>query len=145
VLIVGYGNTLRGDDAAGFLVAETIEALGLDGVEVLVCHQLTPEISERAATAERVIFIDAGEANEHPVEVGEIVEGTGAPVFGHGIDPRAILALARRLFGRAPRAWLVSIAAHSFELGAGPSPDCAAGMALAVEAVKGLCAAKDEA
>lgn len=145
MLIIGYGNTLRGDDAAGVLVAEAIEALGLDGVEVLVRHQLTPEISEKVAAMESVIFIDAGEANERPAEVREIVEGTGAPVFGHVIDPRAILALARRLFGQSPRAWLVTIDARSFELGAGPSPDCAAGMALAVEAVKGMCATKAEA
>ena len=145
ILIVGYGNTLRGDDAAGVLVAEAIEALGLDGVEVLACHQLTPEISEKVAAMESVIFIDAGEANERQAEVREIVEGTGPPVFGHAIDPRSILALARSLFGRSPRAWLVSVAACSFELDAGPSPDCAEGMALAVEAVKGLCAAKNEA
>lgn len=66
-------------------------------------------------------------------------------MFGHALDPRALLALARRLFGRAPRAWLVTVAAHSFELGAEPSPDCAAGPALAVEAVEDLCAAKGRA
>lgn len=140
-LIVGYGNTLRGDDAAGPLVAEAIQALGLDGVDVRVCHQLTPEISEKVAAAGQVIFIDAGEGNERLAEVREIVGGPEAPVFGHAMDPRTILDLARGLFGRSPRAWLVTVASRSFELGAAPSPDCVAGMALARKAVRGLCQA----
>ena len=39
-LIVGYGNTLRGDDAAGPLVAEAIQALGLELVDVQVANGL---------------------------------------------------------------------------------------------------------
>jgi len=142
VLVVGYGNSLRGDDAAGPLVAEAIEALDLDGVQVLVCHQLTPEISEKVALMNEVIFIDA-EEGERPAEVREIFAGTESPVFGHVIDPGTILALARDLFGRSPRAWLVTVRAHSFELGASPSLDCAAGMALATEVVKRLCGTSD--
>lgn len=145
VWVVGYGNTLRGDDAAGVLAAEAIEALGLDGVEVLACHQLTPEMAEKLATMRSVIFIDAGEENQRPAEVRELTENTEPPVFGHALDPRALLALARNLFGRSPRAWLVTVAAHSFELGAEPSPDCVAGLALAVEVVEDLCTAKGRA
>jgi hypothetical protein len=63
-------------------------------------------------------------------------------VFGHALNPGVLLALARRLFGQSPRAWLVTIAARSFELDANPSPECAAGMALAVESVRCLCGAK---
>lgn len=66
VWVVGYGNTLRGDDAAGVLAAEAIEALDLDGVEVLTCHQLTPEMAEKLATMQSVIFIDAEEENRRP-------------------------------------------------------------------------------
>lgn len=141
-LVVGYGNSLRGDDAAGPLVAEAIEALDLDGVEVLVCHQLTPEISEKVASMHQVIFIDA-EEGQRSAEVREIFAGTEPPTFGHVIDPGAILAMSRDLFGRSPRAWLVTVRAHSFELGASPSPDCAAGMVMAIETVKRLCRTPD--
>ena len=42
-LVIGYGNTLRGDDGVGPRVAEAIEKLNLPGVRTLVCQQLSPE------------------------------------------------------------------------------------------------------
>lgn len=142
-LIVGYGNTLRGDDAAGPLVVEALEQLGLPGVAVHVCHQLTPELSEKVAEAEQVIFVDAGEANDDPVEIREVVPGAEARVFGHAADPASLLALARCVFGRSPRAWLATVGARSFELGAAPSPECAAAIALAIEKISALCREMD--
>ena len=68
VLIIGYGNPLRGDDGVGWRVAEAVAAALPDGAaEVLTVHQLTPELAELMSRADRVIFIDAaaeGEAGE---------------------------------------------------------------------------------
>src|SRR5579864_2493011 len=55
-LIVGYGNSLRGDDAVGLLAAGRLAGCGYDAVAV---PQLLPELAARMAAARRVIFIDA--------------------------------------------------------------------------------------
>ncbi len=60
VLVIGYGNTLRGDDGAGCYVAERLCALNHEpGLKVLSLHQLTPELAQPVAEAGLVIFIDA--------------------------------------------------------------------------------------
>jgi hypothetical protein len=47
VLIVGYGNPLRGDDGLGWRAAERLRTVIQDaGVEILALHQLTPELME---------------------------------------------------------------------------------------------------
>src|SRR4029079_16715395 len=71
LLIIGYGNRLRGDDAAGYLAAESLRTLLIaPDIEILAVHQLTPELAEPIAVAGRVIFLDAA-ASGTP---GEIVE-----------------------------------------------------------------------
>jgi Ni,Fe-hydrogenase maturation factor len=59
ILIIGYGNTLRGDDGAGQRVAEMVSEWGLDEVRSLSVHQLTPELAEPISTAKLAIFVDA--------------------------------------------------------------------------------------
>ena len=49
-LIIGYGNTLRGDDAVGQAAAQALAGeAAIAGAETIACHQLTPELAERIA------------------------------------------------------------------------------------------------
>ena len=59
ILVIGYGNDLRSDDAVGQKVANAIAAWKLPQVTSLCVHQLTPELASFLATAELAIFIDA--------------------------------------------------------------------------------------
>ena len=58
-LVIGYGNTLRGDDGVGPHVAEAIGAMRLPEVHTIVCQQLSPEHAAPISLAETVIFVDA--------------------------------------------------------------------------------------
>jgi hydrogenase maturation protease len=58
-LVIGYGNSLRGDDGVGPLVAEQVAEWNLPDVRSLSVHQLTPELASEMALAKTVIFIDA--------------------------------------------------------------------------------------
>ncbi|MGB7620863.1 MAG: hydrogenase maturation protease, partial [Terriglobia bacterium] len=58
ILVIGYGNTLRGDDGAGPRVAEMI-ARRFPQVDSLVLHELQPELAEAVSGYEEVIFVDA--------------------------------------------------------------------------------------
>ena len=60
-LIIGYGNPLRGDDGIGQAAAQAFadEAAG-DGIDVVRCHQLMPELAEQLAAVDLAVFVDAG-------------------------------------------------------------------------------------
>ncbi len=139
MLVVGYGNELRGDDAFGPQVASRIEALALPGIRVLTQPQLTPELSEALAEARAVVFIDAttsGPGSE--VEVTRLQATAPGLPETHLSDPRALLALARTLFGKCPPAWLVTVPAQHFDVGAPLSPSVRRGVATAVTRVQEL-------
>ncbi len=116
-LVIGYGSPIRGDDAIGPLAAEALCAQPLPpGLAVLARHVLTAELAEDLAAADRVIFLDA-ETGAVPgsVRVRELVpDAGGASTMAHFHDPRELLAWCEALYGRAPRAWLVTAAGASF-------------------------------
>lgn len=137
VLVIGYGNTLRGDDGAGPKVAEEIERLNLPNVRALSLGLLAPEIADPVSKAGKVIFVDASaEANE--VSVSPVAPGESSQVMAHAAEPATILALARDLFGRAPNAWLVAIPACDFSPGENFSQTTARGVKTAVDQITRL-------
>ena len=102
-LVIGYGNSLRGDDGIGPGVAGAL-AKGdpIDRAQVIVCHQLTPELAECIAAADLVVFIDAA-VNIDPgtVAVREVLDAS-PPSSGlfHSATPAALLGLARHWCGK---------------------------------------------
>jgi hydrogenase maturation protease len=105
VLVIGYGNPLRGDDAAGLVAAERLGGMAV--------HQLTPELAERIAQADRIVFLDA-DANLAP---GEIVVSPVEPAPGpldHYATPAGLLSLARAVYGAAPQSWTIGIGGEDF-------------------------------
>lgn len=141
-LVIGYGNTLRKDDGAGPLVAETVASWNLPGVTSWAVHQLTPELAEEIAKVDMVLFIDASVLPLATPEIGQTQvepdpKSTG--MIGHVSDPGVILYLAEALYGKRPRAsWLITIPAADLEMGEGLSPTAQAGVNQALERVKAL-------
>jgi len=116
-LVIGYGNTLRSDDGVGRKVAEAVAGLGLPGVRAIGCPQLTPEHAEPVSQAERVIFVDAAVDSPKKVRLRPLEPNESSQVLGHAADPRTVLALARDVFGRAPKAWWLTIPAEDLGFG----------------------------
>lgn len=117
LLIIGWGNPLRGDDAFGWLAAERLRER-LPGTEVLPVHQLTPELMEPVGRASRVIFIDASaEGEPGQLACRDVVPSPDAEAFTHHATPAGLLAGALALYGNAPPAVLYSVRAESFEFG----------------------------
>ena len=142
VLVIGYGNTLRGDDAIGPILAERLRGeLRAEGILVLTCHQLTPELASDLAACERAIFIDAS----REVPAGEIecrpltpLPGDGTSLV-HSMSPERLLALAQLCYGCVPQATLVSVGALRFDFGdASLSPPVAAAIEPALERIREL-------
>jgi len=132
-LVIGYGNSLRGDDGAGPLVARKL------GGNAIACHQLTPELVEAIAEANQVIFVDAHAS----VAAGEIrVEPIRprASLAMHRFEPETLLAWAVQLYGRAPEALLIGIGARSFEIGEQLTPAAKRAAVKALRAIRKITA-----
>ena len=122
ILLIGYGNELRGDDGLGPFLAAAVASQRWPGVEALAVPQLVPELAERLTTARQAVFVDARLGPGEPIEMRRVELMTDGGVFTHGGDPRGLLALARALYGHAPEAWLIAVTGEDFALGQSLSP-----------------------
>ena len=117
VVVAAVGNPLRGDDAAGWRVAETIERhWAARGVRVLIGQQVLPEWAASLAEADVVYFVDAAAGSDQVVleALQWAARADNAPAAAHALEPPAILRMALDLFGRAPEAYLLSVPATDF-------------------------------
>lgn len=128
-LVIGCGNTLRGDDAAGCVAAERV-AIARPDVTVLLRHQLTPELAEPVSRAQAVVFLDASaETAPGHVTITRLQPATSAdPGVTHHVRPAVLLALAAFLYNNAPTATLITVGASSFAFGAPLSPQVEAAL-----------------
>lgn len=139
ILVLGYGNDLRGDDAAGQRAADRVGAWRLPGVEVRALPQLVPELAEPLAAATRAVFLDAHPVSDCPaVRVRRIHPSAAGTSFAHTSDPQGLLQLARTAFGRSPDTWWITIPAADFTLGAPLSALAERGIADALAAIRPL-------
>lgn len=118
VLVIGYGNPLRGDDGLGWEIAGRL-ASGIhdETVEVLSVTQLTPELSEVIGEVELVVFIDASLVGHPGSWKYQILDANekSPHTLGHHLTPISLLAYTQAIFKARPRALLVSIAGDSFD------------------------------
>lgn len=136
ILIIGYGSTLRGDDGVGPAVAELIEAKNLEAVQVIACHQLTPELADPISKTRRVIFVDASiDLPDDAVRVSRVEPEAAHQVMVHTASPGGLLHLARSVFNACPTAWLVEIPVAEMGIGEELSPFAQHGVERAVTKV----------
>jgi hydrogenase maturation protease len=143
VLIVGYGNTLLGDDALGWhAVARLADDPRLRGAQVVWQHQLTPELALDVSAASLVVLIDASVSDEPgAISVRRLEPGPGdGSAWSHHVDPDALAALARELWGATPAVFVVSVGAASLEAGDPLSPPVQLAIPAVVEAVVAIVA-----
>lgn len=136
LLVIGYGNTLRGDDGVGPRVAEAIEELNLPGVRTLSCALLTPELAEPISSARCVVFVDAAVDVPDKIQMRSLTPADSAQIMAHAADPRTMLAVARDVFGWAPRAWWLTIPAQNLAIGEELSPKTQSGLCDAIAEIK---------
>lgn len=132
VLVVGCGNTLRGDDAVGIRVVEEFSASLLPaGIETLACQQYTPELAAELAHYDRVLFVDAQipavEPGNFPGKICltevDPADRSGSTGITHSMDVAGLLSLTQTLFGHSPSAALLTVEAANFDLSETLSPE----------------------
>jgi hydrogenase maturation protease len=121
-LVIGYGNTLRGDDGAGVCAAEGA-ARRFPGVDVMTVHELQPELAETISRYTDVIFLDAA-LEGSGIRTDVIEPATDPrPDGSHANSPGTLLSLCRSLYGRVPnRSLLIAIPGRTFDFSEQLSP-----------------------
>lgn len=118
LLVFGWGNASRGDDALGPLFIERLRALALPGVECLDDFQLQPEHALDLAGRSRVLFVDASATGAAPFEVTALQPQRDASFSSHAMSPAALLQAYVEVHGHAPPpATLLAIRGERFGLG----------------------------
>ena len=86
------------------------------------------------------MFVDAAAGIQPGSVVITPVRGTAGPASGlvPHVDPGALLALSAKLYGRAPKAFLVTVGAGSLALGEGLTEPVAAALPKVIAAVRQL-------
>ncbi len=92
LLVIGYGNPLRGDDGLGWRVAEEWQARRPEAA-VLVCQQLTPELAEPLSRATQAAFVDiAADSPPGALTITPLQpEAPTSASFTHQLTPSAVL------------------------------------------------------
>ncbi len=110
----------------------------MPGIATIVCDLLTPELADAIAQASRVIFVDAAVDSPETVQMRPLQPAQSAQLMAHAADPRTLLALARDVFGHAPKAWWLTIPIRNTGIGEELSAFARKGMIEAVERVLAL-------
>jgi hydrogenase maturation protease len=138
LLVFGWGNLSRGDDALGPLFVEQLRAsLGAAraaAVECLDDFQLQVEHALDLQGRSRVLFVDASLDCAAPYEVTEL-HATRDPSFTtHSMSPAAVLQVYRDLHhAEPPPCTLLAIRGSAFALGEPASAAALENLALALD------------
>ena len=127
LVVIGYGNPGRGDDALGPESLRRLQALqaerpGWPAIEFIEDLQLNPEYAVDLVDRQLVLFIDADVSCPSPFTFTRLQAARDATYSSHVMSPAAVVHVYEEVYGReAPPAFLLSVRGEAFELGAAMS------------------------
>ncbi len=145
VLIFGYGNPSRGDDALG---PELLRLLG-QGPKVALCDMVTDfqlqiEHAMDLEGRELALFVDASVAASPPYEFSRLQPVRDESFTTHALSPAAVLSVLGQISTAPPPAvFLLTIPGYDFELGHPITESAAAHLVQSVALVKRLLSTPD--
>lgn len=145
LLLFGYGNPGRGDDALGPDLSARIAHMHLAGVECQSDMQLQVEHVTDLYGCDRVLFIDADMSCAAPFDYSEISAVRDDSYTSHAMSPSALLHAYRQVYRTdAPRAFLLRIRGYDFGLGDPLSDMAMSNLEAATKLVVELCSAASQ-
>jgi hydrogenase maturation protease len=137
LLVFGWGNLSRGDDALGPMFVRHLRAqvrdAGAHRVEFLEDYQLQVEHALDLAGRQRVLFVDASVDCAAPFEASVLRPERNSGVTTHAMSPAAVMQVFRDvLHAEPPPCTLLAIRGETFELGEPPGESALANLGLAV-------------
>lgn len=119
ILVFGYGNLSRGDDAVGPLLLEYLERhADLSRVELLTDFQLQIEHALDLQHREWVMFVDAAVNLSKAFTFRQLTPCKDNSYTSHAMSPAALMQVYVDITRQSPPpCFLLSIKTNSFELG----------------------------
>jgi hydrogenase maturation protease len=153
LLIFGYGNPSRGDDALGPLLLDLLDqGLSPDtrrdagGIEFLTDFQLQVDHALDLQNRKLVLFADAHAACPPPFRFKRAEPVAVSSYTSHALSPAAVLGVYRRINRAAPPpSFVLGIRGEVFELGADLSAAARVNLRAALRLALDLCAHPSEA
>jgi len=141
VVVVGVGNSYRGDDGAGLAVAERVRGRLPEGVELVTCEQEASRVIDAIEGRDAAVLVDASSSGVSPGTIHRFdasAEPVPARTFRsstHAFGVGEAVELARAL-GKLPGVVVVyGVEGRDFAAGEGLSEAVAAAVGPAAEAV----------
>ncbi len=117
ILIIGIGNSGRGDDGLGWKFVELIDGLGYDFLDYEFRYQLQVEDAALISNYGVVIFVDASHDKlSNGFEMKSCIPANHSFFSTHAQIPGAILNLANNLYNKFPKAYTFVISGKDWDL-----------------------------
>ncbi|MFP4522073.1 MAG: hydrogenase maturation protease [Fibrobacterota bacterium] len=137
ILVYGYGNPARQDDALGVLLAERLQGEFGDEVELDSNYQLNAEDSLLISEKDYSVFVDASEdAEAEPFRFKKLSPAAEIGFSTHAMDPSSILGLCHELYAKKPDVYLLEIKGYEWGFKEGLSVKAAANLEKATAFLK---------
>lgn len=143
LLVLGWGNPSRGDDALGpmlvdALAAYAVRALPAGTVDCLSDYQLQIEHALDLVGRERVLFVDASIGLDAAYVVRSVQPQRERRITSHALSPEALLQVFVDLQQREPpRCDVLAIRGRRWELGEQPDAQAVADLEQALARARG--------
>ena len=120
VLVYGYGNPGRQDDALGIVMAQKIkewaEKNRFDNIETDTNYQLNVEDAEKISKKDVVVFVDATQENIHEFKFSRLQPSSEKVEFTmHSVSPDYVLHICNELFGKMPKACQMAVRGYRWD------------------------------
>ncbi len=140
ILIYGFGNPSRKDDALGVLFSEELEQWASDksykSLSFDANYQLAPEDAAVISDYDIVFFADASQEDIHDFSVERVMEHQKAEFSLHYFTPGNLAALCQELFHPCPEMYEVHIKGYEWQLEEGMTKKARNNLGLAVDFMK---------
>jgi hydrogenase maturation protease len=116
ILLVGVGNSLRGDDGIGSYICSCIDALKIAGVQTLVTQQLDTALLDELMEAGHIIIADAafeGKAIDFIKVNGE------EPILvasSHHMSASLLMQMAQTIYQKELSMMICAVAGYRFSM-----------------------------
>lgn len=121
ILLYGYGNPGRQDDALGIRFIEQmqtwVEEKGYKNISFDSNYQLNIEDADTISGYDIVFFIDASMESIESFSITEVEQSNAQVEFTmHAISPGVVLSLCKQIYEKIPQAYLIHIKGYEWEL-----------------------------
>jgi hydrogenase maturation protease len=118
VVVLGWGNVTRSDDALGPLLLRRVRRARLQHVTIVEDFQLQPEHAFDLGGHDLALFVDAGFGMPEPFAFFETAPRASMAFSSHKMAPEAVLDIHERVLGETPPpAFILSVAGEDFSVG----------------------------